>query len=385
MFLIVVMSLWAGSHAWIGWRLLARRGLSRRLQVWGWIAVAANFALPLLAFPLDGMAGQLWADVLLYAGYLNMGLFGTLFFTFLAKDVVWGVLWAADRLLGGPLPSDPARRSFLQNSVNATVVGASAVLTGVGFALSQRVAQVKTVEVPIEGLPAALDGFRIAQISDIHVGPTVREGQIQGIVDAVNALKPDLVAVTGDLVDGRVEHLAPLVAPLAKLSSRHGTFFVTGNHEYYSGAEPWCAHLADVVGMDVLIDAHRVLEHDGETVVVGGVADLGAESHVPGHRSDPVQAAQGMPDAAFRLLLAHQPQSILEAVDAGWDLQLSGHTHAGQFFPFTALIRLAQPWVEGLHRVERAWLYVNPGTTYWGPPIRLGAPQEITELVLRRA
>jgi len=241
---------------------------------------------------------------------------------------------------------------------------------------------VRNVEVPIAGLPARLHGFTIAQISDIHVGTTIKNGYVSRIVDAVNALDADMIAVTGDLVDGSVKRLSAHTAPLARLSARHGTFFVTGNHEYYSGADAWVAEMRRL-GLRVLLNEHVVLEHDGEAVVVAGVTDYSAHHFNPAQRSDPVAALAGAPAAAgVKVLLAHQPRSAFAAANAGYDLQLSGHTHGGQFFPWNLLVKLIEPFAAGLHRLDKLWVYVSRGTGYWGPPKRFGAPSEITRLRL---
>ncbi len=381
-FFIVFLSMVLGAHVYLGVRIVRGAQLPRwqRLSVIG--ALATSFVLGMATMPLRDVP---WAQPFLVLGYLAIGVFGALFFLFLFKDILWGLGTLVDKAVP-VMPQDPERRRLLQNALNLGVVGTAAGVGVVGFAKAQSAAKVEEVTVPVEGLPPELEGFSIVQISDVHVGPTVRRPRIEQIVATINGLNPDLIAVTGDLVDGSVEGLRDHVAPLAGLQARHGTFFSTGNHEYYSGAEAWCAHLADEVGMQVLLDEHVTIEHGGRTLVIGGVADLKAAQHVASHRSDPFAALAGAPEsAAFRLLLAHQPPSIYDAALAGWDLVLSGHTHAGQFFPFTLLIHLAQPFVVGLHKVEQAWLYVNRGTTYWGPPIRLGAAQEITRLVLMRA
>jgi uncharacterized protein len=189
-----------------------------------------------------------------------------------------------------------------------------------------------------------------------------------------------VVAITGDLVDGRVRDLAGDVAPLAALRSRHGSFFVTGNHEYYSGATEWIAALRGL-GITVLVDEHVVLDHAGARLVLAGVADVSARHFVAAHRSDPAAAIAGAPrDAGLSVLLAHQPRSAAAAADAGFDVQLSGHTHGGQFWPWNLFVKLQQPFVAGLHRLRSMWVYVSRGTGYWGPPLRLGSPSEITRL-----
>jgi len=230
-------------------------------------------------------------------------------------------------------------------------------------------------------LPPALDGFRIAQISDIHVGPTIKRPYVEAVVEAVNKLDADLVAITGDLVDGSVPDLAEHVAPLAGLRSREGSFFVTGNHEYYSGAAAWVGELRRL-GITVLVNEHVVVRRGDAAIVVAGVTDFNAGHFDRAEASDPKRALAGSPSAALRLLLAHQPRSAEAAEAAGFDLQLSGHTHGGQFLPWNFLVRLQQPFTAGLKRWRRMWVYTSRGTGYWGPPKRFGAPSEITLLRL---
>jgi predicted MPP superfamily phosphohydrolase len=266
---------------------------------------------------------------------------------------------------------------------SAAAVPALAVLiTFVGFINARRRAGIRAVEVPIAGLPEPLRGFSIVQITDIHVGTTIKNGYVSRIVDAVNELDADMIAVTGDLVDGSVGRLAPHTEPLGRLTSRYGTFFVTGNHEYYSGVHAWIAEMRRL-GVLVLLNEHVVLEHFGESVVVAGVTDLSAHHFDPAHRSDPAAALAGAPeDAAVKVLLAHQPRSAFAAAEAGFHLQLSGHTHGGQFFPWNLVVKIFEPFTAGLHRLDHLWLYVSRGTGYWGPPNRFGAPSEITHLKL---
>jgi predicted MPP superfamily phosphohydrolase len=251
-------------------------------------------------------------------------------------------------------------------------------VTLVGFVNARRVARVVKVDVPIAGLPAPLQGYSIAQISDIHVGPTIKRAYLNAIVNRVNALKADAIAITGDLVDGSVRRLATHTEPLRRLSARDGTFFVTGNHEYYSGAEEWIAEMRRL-GLTVLLNQHVVRERNGAGVMIAGVADYTAHHFNPAHRSDPQAAAMGAPDhVQVKILLAHQPRTADAASQAGYDLQLSGHTHGGQFFPWNLFVPLLQPCVAGLNRVRDMWVYTSRGTGYWGPPKRFGAPSEIT-------
>jgi predicted MPP superfamily phosphohydrolase len=263
------------------------------------------------------------------------------------------------------------------------VAAATPLITLAGFLMARRVAAVRHVEVRIEDLPHALHGFTIAQITDVHVGPTIKGDFVQRIVERVNALDADLVAITGDLVDGPVRELAAHTAPLAALRSRHGTYVVTGNHEYYSGAPAWIAELGRL-GTRVLLNEHVVIEHGGARLAVAGVTDYSAHRFHPEHRSDPHRALSGAPEDAVKVLLAHQPRSAPHAHAAGAHLQLSGHTHGGQFWPWNHFVRLQQPFTAGLHRLGRMWIYISRGTGYWGPPMRFGSPSEITRIRLVR-
>jgi predicted MPP superfamily phosphohydrolase len=241
------------------------------------------------------------------------------------------------------------------------------------------------VEIGQPGLARALEGFTIVQISDLHVGPTIRRRFMRRVVRAINRLEPDVVAITGDLVDGTVPELGAEVAPLGDLAPRVGSYFVTGNHEYYSGVHPWLGELKRL-GIRVLLNEHVVIERGGAKLVLAGVTDYSAGHFDAAHRSDPVAALAGAPaDAAMRVLLAHQPRSAPAAAQAGFDLQVSGHTHGGQFLPWNFFVRFQQPFTAGLHRIGQLRVYVSRGTGYWGPPKRFGAPSEITRIRLVRA
>jgi uncharacterized protein len=318
------------------------------------------------------------ADTVAALGLLFMGLFSSLLVLTVLRDALLllaGVvgLFAPSAVTLGPLRSGSA------DAVPLLALGLSLL----GYLNARRTARVVTVEVAVPELPAALDGFTIVQISDIHVGLTIRHRYVESIVEAVNRLNPDLVAITGDLVDGTVPELASEVAPLARLVSRHGSFFVSGNHEYYSGVGPWLAEIARL-GIKVLQNEHVLIVREGSKLVLAGVPDYSAGHFDSTHRSDPEAALAGAPpDAAVRILLAHQPRTAFAAERAGFDLQLSGHTHGGQFMPWNFFIKLQQPFTAGLYRVGRLQVYVSRGTGYWGPPKRIGAPSEITQLRLK--
>ncbi|SPB18890.1 Ser/Thr protein phosphatase family protein [Caballeronia novacaledonica] len=360
-------------HLYVGVRLIPGAPVSLPLKVLAAVLLAASVVVIPLGMAARQIEPQSLADRLAWLGLTALGFFSSLLLLTFARDVILFFVHLVDWLRGAPVGS-PAFVAY-----SALAVPLLAVLfSAIGFYNARRRAPVVSVDVPIDNLPAALDGFTIAQISDIHVGPTIKRHYVERIVAAVNGLEPDVIAVTGDVVDGTVPNLADHTRPLAGLSARHGTFLVTGNHEYYSGADKWIAEFRRL-GLTVLLNQHVVLDHDGAQAVVAGVTDFSAGSFDPAHRSDPAKAISGAPDdAAVRVLLAHQPRSATAAAEAGFTLQLSGHTHGGQFLPWNFFVRLQQPFVAGLVKFNGLWVYTSRGTGYWGPPKRLGAPSEIT-------
>ncbi len=387
MFLLVAATIWALAHVYVGRRVVRPLHLSpRRRRAVGWtfaVLWASGVVTFVVAFSLPSMP---WLEPFQWVSFLYMGVFSILFALVAARDLALGVFALVRLAARRPRPDAPslARRRFLTNATNAAAAGVSGVLSAWGVREAIRVPEVARVDVPIAGLPPGLDGYRIAQISDIHIGPTIKNGWVREVVDRTNALRADLVAVTGDLVDGSVPNIGADVAPIGDLRARDGVYFVTGNHEYYSGVLEWCEEVARL-GLTVLVNEHRVLDRDGASIVVAGVTDFRAGNAIPGHASSPEKAFRDAPAADFRLLLAHQPRSIFEGARAGADLQLSGHTHDGQFFPWNLFVGLTQPYVAGLDRLGSTWIYVSRGTGYWGPPLRGGVPSEITLLTLRAA
>lgn len=278
-------------------------------------------------------------------------------------------------------PLDPSRRVAISRGVAAVTALGAGTTSAAGFKSAFDAPEIREVEVPI-GAPAGLRGLRIVQISDVHVGPTIGRAFMDDLVDRINALDADIVAITGDLVDGTVRRLGPHTEPLGRISSRLGTFFCTGNHEYYSGADPWIAELTRL-GIKVLRNERVTVERGGAKLDVAGVDDWRAKGFGGDHGHDPDKALGGRDTDRPVVLLAHQPKSIFDAARHGVDLVLSGHTHGGQIWPFAAIVKLVQPYVKGLYRHdEKTWIYVHPGTGYWGPPMRVGVPAEIAVLTL---
>jgi predicted MPP superfamily phosphohydrolase len=243
---------------------------------------------------------------------------------------------------------------------------------------------VRHVEIPLPNLPAGFDNLKIVQISDIHAGPIIGRKYVENVVRIANSLKPDLIVLTGDFVDGTVGDLKDELSSLATLATPLGTFYVTGNHEYYWGASEWTETFS-TFGIRVLTNEHEIIRRNGDAIILAGVTDYSAYRMMPGEASDPGKALKGSPAGLTRILLAHQPASYKLAHKAGFDLQLSGHTHAGQYFPFCLFIGLFQRYYKGLNRFENMWVYVNSGTGYWGPPLRTGVPSEITQITLRKS
>lgn len=377
-------------HVYIALRLLPALAVltpAWPLALFALVVSAVTIPLPFLSRRIERNASM--GEAIKWIGLISMGWFSSMFVLTLVRDAGLLLTWLAGAL-GGVQVQWNTLRPWTALAVLAVATATSAI----GFLNARRTASVKRVDVPIRGLPQALEGFTIAQLSDIHVGPTIKSGYIQRIVEAVNRLGADTIAITGDLVDGSVPELREHIAPLAGLRARHGTFVVTGNHEYYAGAHAWIDELRRL-GLKVLLNEHVVLQTrnvrgaqtDEElfesALVLAGVTDFTAGHFDAAHASDPHLALHDAPPLVHtRVLLAHQPRSAPLAAAAGYQLQLSGHTHGGQFFPWNLFVPMQQPFTAGLHRLHDMWVYVSRGTGYWGPPKRFGAPSEITLLTL---
>lgn len=350
------------------------------------VATASLIALVLLIVTTPILTRVLprLGRLLAWPGYLWLGMMFILAVALAGLDVMRLLANLGGRLSGQPLFA-PSRRAFNARLLaGAALTGMVGVTAAAVHATRGRVG-VKRVEVWLDRLPAAADGMRIVQMCDLHIGGLLGKAFVEQVVETCNRLEADAVAIVGDLIDGSIERLRPAVAPMAGLRARHGVYFVTGNHEYYSssGAAAWMQEI-ERMGIRVLRNQRLPVGPAQAGFDMAGVPDRTAHRFPEeGPGEDVAHAMTGRDLSRPVVLLAHQPITIHEAARHGVDLQLSGHTHGGQIWPWGAAVRLQQPYIRGLHRVQDAQLYVSCGTGFWGPPMRLGAPAEITEIVLR--
>ncbi|MBS1984743.1 MAG: metallophosphoesterase [Bdellovibrionales bacterium] len=312
---------------------------------------------------------QPWFRILAWMGSLAMALWITFALLSLPADLVH--LFAA-----------VAGKSWNFSAVAHAELVISITFISMGFLTVVQGPQVKRVPMSIDDLPPSLQGLTIVQISDLHVGPTIRGNYVEEVVRRANAINPDLVFLTGDIADAHPTSIEKHLQPLKNLKARYGTYYVTGNHEYYWGAAAIVGHL-EQLGVHALLNSNKVITVGNTRVLIAGVTDPAGEHALANHAPNSTQAATSNESAQLKILLAHRPDACIEAEKLGFDLQFSGHTHAGQFFPFSLLIGLAHQYSRGLYRHERMWVYVNPGTGYWGPADRLGVHPEITAAILQ--
>lgn len=275
------------------------------------------------------------------------------------------------------------RRKFIASSVTIGLVGVSGGISALGVREALNGPQIYDNTILVDNLHPGLEGFKIVQISDLHVGPNILTPEVVNVVKKVNELKPDIIAVTGDLGDGRILELRKHLEPLADLKSTHGTYYVTGNHEYYWNVTDWLEE-AKRNKMSTLLNENEYISHNGAMMLVGGVSDPIGRNFLKTHTHDPFLAIEAEKKVDFKMLLAHRPNTCYEAQQAGWNLQLAGHTHGGQFFPWNLFMPIAYQYYKGLNKHKNMHLYINSGTGYWGPPHRFAIPSEITNLTLKR-
>jgi predicted MPP superfamily phosphohydrolase len=319
-------------------------------------------------------------------GWISMpwlALVGLAFVALLVLDAGWLVVGLGRRVARRPRTVDVSRRRFLARVTGGAAVAAASTSVAGGMLEARGTHEIVDVEVMLPKLPKALDGFSIVQLTDLHVGLTIDRAFVQRVVDLTNKLAPDLVALTGDFVDGKVEDLADEIAPLANLRAKHGVFAVTGNHEYYSGVEAWVAHISTLDVRYLRNERVTIGDGNGASFELAGVEDHNATGK---YREDLARATAGRDPERALVLLAHQPRQVRRAARHGVDLQLSGHTHGGQIWPWHYIVKLQQGGLlAGRYQHENTQLYVSRGCGYWGPPVRVLAPLEITRVILRAA
>lgn len=392
-FAISFVSILSLLASYMTWRLLspAKLGRIRNLIV---VFAIACFILSIPAIVIIRRTGleNIGFDIIAGSVYIGLGFMSFVFTFIVIRDLFWLLVIVLKKIKTWLTPRDPSRpyqnpqtcsdrRRFLINSVNTGILAGAGVLTGYGMVQAKKLPGIKTIRIPFSGLSPDLDGIRIVQLTDIHVSATTKRPFVEKIVDAVNKLSPDIITITGDLVDGSVSHLSHDVDPLKHLRSTFGNFFVTGNHEYYSGVDHWVNKIKEL-GFTTLMNEHHLIQRGEGRLLLAGVTDFRGGRFSHSHKSDPTRAIDGAAPSDLKVLLAHQPKSIFGAAEAGFDLQISGHTHGGQFFPWTYFVHLAQPFDVGLHQYKNTKLYVSGGTGYWGPPVRVGSPSEITLIEL---
>jgi predicted MPP superfamily phosphohydrolase len=375
-FLSLITSLTYGTHYYLWARLIRDAVLPSP-----WLRIA-TIVLVLLAASVPTtmiLSRMLPRDSIKPLSWLAFVWMGALFLLFLSTATVDALHKIVSLVASGPL-ADPARRLLFARGAAVLATAAGAALSGFAFWSAWRGAQVKRVRVKLAKLHPSLAGYKIVQLTDVHIGPTLDREFLSKIVDKVNAQSPDMVVITGDLVDGSVRALAEHVRPLKDLRAKDGVFFVTGNHEYYSGADEWIAYLR-TLNVRVLRN-ERVAIGGDNGFDLAGVDDSSAHQFGGDHGADYHRALSGRDTSRPVVLLAHQPRQVLGAEPFAPDLMLSGHTHGGQIAPINFLVKLQQPYVAGLYDHGSTQVYVSCGTGYWGPPMRLGAPAEISHIEL---
>jgi len=368
--LTIAVAVVVGIHVYVVSRLVTQPGWYVTTAAVDVVIVGMSIGLMVAAMLAERFVTPPWSRIITWPGYLWMGYVLLLFFGLVAADLL---MWATNTL---------GDHGWQRGRAIAVLVGAGLLtIWGVRRALYPGLRQ---IEVSLARWPAALDGFRIVQISDLHIGPILGRRWARGIVARVNALRGDLVVITGDLIDGFVDRVAPETEPLSELHAPHGVFAITGNHEMFCGPGAWTDHYEERLGLDVLCNACVRLGEGDARLWLAGTHDRSGRYFGHAEDLDAALACAGEKNESEPvILLAHDPLTFRDAANRRVDLQLSGHTHGGQIWPLHAFVRLAIPYLAGHYEHEGSQLYVSRGTGFWGPPMRLLAPAEITEITIR--
>ena len=384
-------------YLYIGYRFINFFNISSKLNTAIWIGILFLVLLPIISTILKGggYSGYI-LDVMNWTGYVFWGFISLLVILMLLRDS--GILLykgynkiSADKNfivkqedIKDKVDSD--KRDTLKLATNFFLLLLTTSATGYGVYNVLKYPILKKIKIKSKKLNGIKKPLRITQFSDLHVSSTIGKNYVEKVVSLINSTNPDIIAFTGDLADGSTSELREKCLPLKNLKSKYGTYFVTGNHEYYSGIEDWEPFLRDEIGFKILNNENEIITLDNEDdnsyeIVIAGVPDFRANRVYPKHNSNPIKAIADIQDKSksLKILLAHQPKSVFEAAKAGYDIQLSGHTHGGQYFPLNMLVKIDQPYNIGLHQHDKnLQIYVNSGTGYWGPPMRIGTESEIS-------
>jgi len=375
---LLLIGIWG---TYLGFRLVRPLRLSSGRSKLLWIAMYLPVLVPPILVLRRNLFGESFSQIVEAIILTSLAFYSFLLGLCFFRDMAAVILKILSKILRKSELAFFSSPHILKSSC-LTIFGASVLMVGLGLFNALSFPAVREVGIPVRDLEPDLEGFRIVQLTDLHADELKSRKFFTGVTDAVNELAPDLTVITGDLADGSLEKCAPRVEPLRDLPEN--TWFVTGNHEYYSGVDEWLVFIRNL-GIRILLDEHTVIEKGEARILLAGITDPAAEGRFPDNPRRVETAVEGAPETDFRILLAHQPGAVHEAEKAGFDLQLSGHTHGGQFFPWNYVIGFFHPYVRGLNRQGDMWVYVSQGTGFWGPPIRLGTRSEITLLTLKRA
>ena len=377
-FFIIFSTVLFALYFYTGWKFIYPNSNSSLLNSGLWVIFLILYFLPISTFFMRiNKIENDYIDYFTWISYLSLGICSILFFMFIIMDFVS----MSSKIIPVKSNFDPNRKAFLGLSFKTILAGFGGIFSFYGILNGLRNPVIITQKIEYKNLPNGLKNFKIAHITDLHVGSQIKAEMVNSVVEKINAINPDIVVFTGDAADGSVENYGKEMEPLKGIKSKYGNYFVTGNHEYYSDLKGWLNKISEV-GFTILINESKKIYVNESRLVVTGIPDRSAGNYLKSHKTDMVKSLNGIDHADFKILLAHQPKDIEHAVKHDYDLQLSGHTHGGQYYPFSFLVQLAHPFLKGLHRRGNTHIYINQGTGFWGPSIRIGTVPEITEIIL---
>ena len=365
-------------YSYVGWRLVWTLQ-APSLYKFSLMAIILLFYLLIIStfiFYFNNIENNI-TRIIAWLGYAGLGTFSLLFFVQIFVDLILFI----KTIFVGSNNFDPHRRAFLGLSAK-TIVGSIAGIGSIwGMYQALKEPVIKRVEIKVEGLPESLKGLHMAQITDLHVSSMITGKFVERVARKIQKLNADMLFFTGDAADGSVQSYGKHLNSLAEIKPKYGKYFVTGNHEYYSDMNGWL-QLIEGLGFKILINESQNIVVNDATIMITGIPDRSGGHFSSFHKTDMEKAVGGMNPSDLKILLAHQPGDVEHATEYGFDLQLSGHTHGGQYFPFSLLVQMVHPFLKGLHKRKNTWVYINQGTGYWGPPLRIGTEPEITDIVL---